>query len=189
MIRYRDGRVHWAGLSIPVILDARDKNGGQRQALAARLKYVRIVRRRTRRRDHWCTQLVTNGLPPLKARHKLGHGEAGMDLGPSTIATVPAIYASLRTFCPTVDDIGRELRLVERAMDRSRRATNPDKDNPDGAAKKGARRWVRSSRYKQWRDEKAEAERRLGSERKGSHGEYINHTLALGHVFKLEKLS
>jgi hypothetical protein len=97
--------------------------------------------------------------------------------------------ASLRQFCPTVDDIGREPRLIERAMDRCRRATSPDNYNPDGTAKKGARKWVYLSRYKDLRDEKADAERRLASEGKRSHGEDINRTLALGHVFKLEKLS
>jgi len=189
VIRYRDGMVHWGGLSIPVIFDQRDKDGWQAQALAAKLKYVRVVRRRIRGRDRWYAQLVMHGHPPLKAKHVLGTGIVAFDIGPSTIATVSATYADLRTFCPTVDDISREIRLIQRAMDRSRRATNPDNYNPDGTAKKGARTWTYSRRYRQLRDDKADAERCLASERKRSHGEETNRALALGDHFKMEDVS
>jgi putative transposase len=95
VIRYRDGMVHWGKLSIPVMFDPRDKHGWQRAALEASLKYVRVVRRRIRGRDRWYAQLVVGGQPPRKPHHVLGTGTVGLDLGPSTIATVSATHASL----------------------------------------------------------------------------------------------
>jgi putative transposase len=88
-----------------------------------------------------------------------------------------------------VNDISRELRIIQRAMDRSRRAMNPGNYNPNGTVKAGARRWKFSRRYVKLRARKADAERCLASERKRSHGEDVNRTLALGDTFKLEKVS
>jgi putative transposase len=53
-------------------------------------------------------------------------GEVGLDIGPSTIATFSLEEANLEPFCPTVIQPWKELRQIERAMDRSRRDTNPD---------------------------------------------------------------
>jgi len=167
VIRYRDGVLHWGGLSVPVMLDSRDKDGWQHQAVAAPLRYCRVMRRRICDRDRWYVQIDLKGLPPLKTEHVLGQGEVGLDLGPSTIAKVSESHASLRLFCPTVDDISRELRRIQRAMDRSRRATNPDNDDLDGTVKKGRKRWVYSSRCRDLWDEKTDAERRLASEGRG----------------------
>jgi len=189
VLRYKDGVVHWADLCIPVIFDARDKDKWQEQALAAKLKYVRIVRRRIQGRDRWYAQLVMHGYPPVKAKHVLGHGAVAFDIGPSTIATVSATYANLRTFCPTVDDLSAEIRLIQRAMDRSLRAMNLDNYNPDGTTKKGARTWKYSRGYKELKDELADKLRCLASERKRSHGEETNRALALGDHFKMEDVS
>ena len=41
----------------------------------------------------------------------------------------------------------KEVRRLQRAMDRSLRAVNPDNYNENGTTKKGARKWVRSKHY------------------------------------------
>ena len=179
----------WAGLVLPLKLDPRDRDGWQADALSRRTKYVRIVRRTVRGRTRWYAQLVQEGFAPRKDWQKKVKGVVGLDLGPSTIAAVAEKDAVLETFCPSVEEPAAEIRRLQRAMDRSRRATNPDCFDPDGTFKKGEKIKVRSSRYRKTAGRKAEMERRLAAERRRSHGEFANRVLAQGNTIKLEKLS
>lgn len=188
-IRWRNGRIEWNGLSIAAMFDPRDRDGWQATALSSETKYCRVIRRTIRGRDRWYVQLIQEGTPPTKARHAIGNEVVGLDIGPSTIAIVGETDARLEKFCPTVEQPWRETRRIQRAMDRSRRATNPENYNEDGSVKKGARVWVKSSRYHDLRTRLTETERCLTSERKRSHGELANGILAIGNVVKTEKIS
>lgn len=181
--------VLWDGLVLPLMLDPRDRDRWQAQARSCRTKYVRILRRNLRGRSRWYAQLVQEGLPPRKARRPVGDGVIGLDLGPSTVAAVSGTDAVLEPFCPGVADMDREIRRLQRAMDRSRRATNPAAFNADGTYRPGARIAVRSRRYRVLAATKADLERRLAAERKRAHGEFANRVLAQGNVIKLEKMS
>ncbi len=189
VIRYRDGAVHYAGLAMPVMRDPRDRDGWQAEAMARRVKYVRIVRRELRGQTRWLAQLVMEGLPPVKVRRPAADGIVGLDLGPSAIAAVSGADATLEPFCPTVTQPWRDLRRIERAMDRSKRATNPDAFNADGTYKRGAKVRNRSRRYQQLAQARRERERRLAAERKRAHGELCNRILAQGKDIRLERLS
>jgi hypothetical protein len=63
---------------------------------------------------------------------------------------------------------------VERAMDRSKWANNPECFDKKGRWKKGARMRVRSKRYQALTLKRREPERRLAAERKRRHGELAN---------------
>ncbi len=185
-IRFKNGYVEWSGVQMPIL--AAPGDAWQAEALAAKTKYCRLVRRLIRGRDRWYVQLIQEGAAPVK--YALGTGDVvGLDVGPSTIAAVSAKDATLERFCPTVEQPWRELRRLERAMDRSRRATNPDNFDRRGRAKKGKKRWVRSRRYQRLAEKRRERERRLAAERKRAHGELANRILAQGSTIKTEKLS
>jgi len=188
-IRWRDGRIEWHGLSIPVLFDPRDRDNWQATALASKTKYCRVIRRTIRGWDRWSVQLVQEGTPPRKARQAIGREIVGLDIGPSTIAIVGKTNAALVQFCPTIEQPWRKVRTLQRSLDRSRRATNPENYHEDGTVKKGARTWTRSSRYRDLQAQLGETERCLASERKRSHGELANQVLALGNVVKTEKIS
>lgn len=181
--------VLWAGLSLPLLVDPRDRDGWQVQALKCRTKYVRVLRRAVGNKVRWYCQLVQEGKAPRKERHKIGDGVVGLDLGPSTIAVVSEGTARLLTFCASIEEPAKEIQLLQRAMDRSRRATNPQAYNPDGTYKRGARIAVRSKKYKNLASRKADKERCLAAERKRSQGELANQVLVLGNTIKTEKVS
>ena len=143
-----------------------------------------------RGKTKWFAQLVQEGLAPLKD-HVFASTDvvAGQDIGPSTIATVGEGHASLERFCDGLADFDREIRRLARAMDRSRRASNPENYNADGTIKPGPKRWTKSTRYRVLAAEKAEMERRLAAERKRAHGELANRTLAQAGTVKMERLS
>lgn len=190
-LRWQDEKpvVLWDGLVLPLKLDPRDRDGWQERALSCRTKYVRILRRSVRGRTLWYAQLVQEGLPPRKDRLPVGAGVVGLDLGPSTIAAVSDTDATLEPFCPGVADMDRHIRRIQRAMDRSRRATNPDAFNQDGTYRRGARIAVRSRRYRVLAAAKSDLERRLAVERKRAQGELANRVLAQGNTIKTEKVS
>ncbi len=188
-IRWREARVEWSGLSMAAMLDPRDTHGWQAEALANGTKFCRIVRRVLNGKDRYYVQLVQDGTTPWKAKHAVGRGTTGLDIGPSTVAAAGNGDACLERFCPTVEHPWAGIRRIQRAMDRSRRAANPDNYNPDGTVKTGARAWAKSERYRTLRVTLADAERRLASERKRAHGELANRVVALGREIKTERLS
>jgi putative transposase len=117
----------------------------QSEALKAKTRYCRIIRRDIRGRERWYVQLVQDGLTPLRRETK--GGVVGPNIGPSTIAGVAHTEAIFEQFCPSVIQPWEELRQIERAMNRSKRANNPEGFDEKGRWKKGAKMRVRSNRY------------------------------------------
>jgi hypothetical protein len=153
IIRYRTKpikAIHYGHLSLPMRLDRKDKKKWQAQALERRTKYCRVIRRKIKGRDRWFVQLVQEGLPPQI--HPTGTDTVGLDLGPSTIAIVSSTEADLQPLCPTITQPWKKLRRIERAMDRSRRATNPDCYDAKG-------RWIKLPKTKKEKKQIQQAER------------------------------
>jgi len=191
-IRYRQelGVVEWAGLVMPVKYPPAGKDKWLEKSLAADTKYCRLLWRTVKGKRRWYVQLAQTGLSPDKPKNTTQKGQAvGLDVGPSTVAVVSKESADLLSFCPTIKHPWKEVRRVQRAMDRSRRATNPHCYNANGTWKKGQKVKVISKRYQALRAQYAEAERKLSAERKRSHGELTNAIVRHGNVVKTEKLS
>ena len=189
VIRFRAGAVHWDGLVMPLLRDARDKDQWERDALACPTKFVRIVRRRLKGRWRYCAQLVQEGKAPSRGLIFAQGGTGGLDLGPSTLAAVTETVALKTGFCPKTADKAKAVRLLQRKLDRSRRATNPGNYHPDGTAKQGCRQWVRSVHYRQAQSDLADLQAGLSAERKREHGELANRLMALARDWRTEDVS
>jgi transposase len=185
-IRWRDGKVEWMGLELPAMFDPKDRHGVQAHALGCRTKFSRIVRRRVKGKDLFFVQLVLEGRP--KAKHPVVEGAVGLDLGPSTVAAVSLKGAFLAPLCEELETVDGRRRILQRALDRSRRAFNPGAFKPDGTIKPGSR-MARSRNYIQILDELREVDRRLAAWRKCLHGGMANRILSMGNNINTEKLS
>ncbi len=183
------GCVEWSELVLVARLAPEGRDLWQQESLGRKTKFCRILWRVLNGRRRWYVQLLQDGLSPLKAGQMFGTGTVGLDIGPSTVAIVGEGSADLAAFCPTVKQPWREVRKLQRALDRSRRATNPHCFNEDGTWKKGARQTAFSSRYRELQRKLAEAERRLAAGRKRSHGELANAIIASGRTIQTETLS
>ena len=82
-----------------------------------------------------------------------------------------------------INNIDREIKLIQRKMDRSRRSTNPNKYNENGTIKKGNRdEWIYSNNYLKAKSKRKELYRKQSEIRKQDHYKMINELLVLGFV-------
>ena len=186
-IRWKGDRIEWSGLKLPALITSNDPV--ILHGLNSKVKYMRLVRRKVSGRNRFYAQLVCEGKPFIKPKNTLGTGDVGLDLGPSTIAIVADDQSQLKQFASELDFDAARIRRLQRKMDRSRRANNPDNFNVNGTLKKGCKQWNSSKTYTKTRNSKANLERKLTAHRKSLHGQLVNDILRTGDVIKLEKLS
>lgn len=183
----------WGGLSFPVIVD--EKNSYEMEALAMEIAYCRVIREYIRGKRRYYLQIVFKGLRPAKRRksdgkftQKLGKGDVGIDIGTSTIAYSSETEVKIIELADKAQGYERERLLLQRKLDRSRRATNPNNYNEDGTCKKGAKHWVRSNHYMKILFELKELYRKQKVLRKYQHELLINYLLTLGDTFYVEDM-
>lgn len=193
-LQWKDDHIAWGGkrrdrrLILRPIFDKADKQGVEAHALSSKIKYVRLLRRKIKGDWKLFVQLVCEGDP--KKRFAVKRQEVGIDLGPSTAAIVCADHAALVSFLPEITEDLAAKRVLQRALDRSRRATNPHCFNDNGTWKRGQRQTVFSTKYRQLRRDLAEQERLMAERRDRAHGRLSNIVLRdFGNVIKTEKLS
>ena len=122
-------------------------------------------------------------------RHRYGIGTIGCDIGTQTIAYNSDSEVGLKNLAERGRSIRKNERMerrIYRAMDRSRRAMNPDNYNEDGTIKKGKKKWKNSNRYKKLREKHAELCRINAENRHYAINEDVNHLRSLGDVFVTE---
>ena len=188
-IMFRGSYVEWKGLKLP-IKNSSD-NDYEMAMLAYRVKYVRILRKPGKHKEHWYAQLSLEGKPVVKTNpvshepiHPVGSGAVGIDIGPQTIAYVSQSEAGLLELASQVQNIERQKILLQRKMERSRRATNPENYMPDGTIKRGVKLTKNKSKhYRRLQRELAYLQHFQAETRKRQHTELANHLLSLGDCF------
>lgn len=157
-------------------------------ALMGRVKYIRIIGRDIRSKRRYFVQFVIEGYPPDKNRAYGDFVPVGLDEGVSTIAVSSASETHLYELAPDCQTDERKLRRIQRAMDRSRRETNPDEYNEDGTIKKQKHHWNKSNHYKKLQYKQKDLYRRIASKRKQSHEQLANKILSFGTDIRVEQM-
>ena len=122
-------------------------------------------------------------------RHKYGTGIIGADIGTQTVAYTSDTETGLKNLSERGNSIQtseRLERLYYRAMDRSRRATNPQNYNDNSTVKKGKKTWNYSNHYKKLKAKHAELCRINATNRHLAINEDVNHLRSIGDVFITE---
>ena len=140
-------------------------------------------------RKRWYVELCVEGVPPTRYNYAPVSEVMGIDPGPNKIAYFHPQEAGIKLVAPNVDMKAAEIRRLQRQMDRSRRASNPDNYEDDGQVKKGARKWRESNRYARLRTKLREFHRKTAATRKRDHGTLINQLLQRAGTIKIEKNS
>jgi len=175
-IRFKNGSIYWMGMVLKLIYDPCDEV--EKHALHHKTKYVRLVRRIVREKVRYFAQLVLEGKPLIKKKHRVGTAIVGLDIGPSTLAAMSEESAFLIPLNPKAP---KKQKKLQRALDRSLRKANPDNYNEKGTPKKNVK-WKKSARYKK-------KSKKLAEEKRKEAGEITNQILSMGNTIKTEKLS
>lgn len=201
-IRFIDDRLVWNKLEIPVIIKKNDEYA--QMALESEIKYCRVLRRFIRGKYKYYIQLILDGVPPIKInkdtgeiKNNMGEGRVGLDIGTQTIAISNKHDVKLLELAPEIVNIEQEKRILQRKLDRQRRANNLDNFNEDGTVKKGVRidgrltklKWNESNKYIKTRNKLREIQRKQASIRKQSHERLANYILNLGDKIYVEDMN
>jgi len=194
-IRFKDKCLIWNGLIIPVIIKKNDIYA--HEALQNKIKYCRIKREMIKGKYHYYIQLVLDGVPPLKINKETGeiknqttYGKVGIDIGTQTVAISSNYDVKLLELASEVVNIDREIKRIQRYMDRSRRLINPNKYNDDGTINtQNKDKWIYSNRYIKAKNKYKELYRRQKEIRKQSHNKLANFILSLGNEFYVEDMN
>jgi transposase len=194
------GFLIWQGDHLPARIDWNDPV--VKYGLDHRIKYARLIRRPASspraqgadcQGDRYFVQLALEGVPSHKPKHPVGTDTIGLDLGPSTIASVPREgEARLEQFCEELMPDAQTIRRLQRQMDRQRRAANPDNYDAKRCIKKGGKKklvWKTSKGYEVTRRRKATKERKLAAHRKSLHGRKVHELVAVGNTVVTEQIS
>lgn len=187
-------------------LDRKDRDWVEHHARRAEIVKTRLVRREIKGQMRYAAQIVLAGDPVQRPWITTIPGESvGIDLGLSVVAVdsdkQSAIY-SLTTVTPEQrKELADKQRRTNRALDRSRRASNPNKYDEKGrilhrrahrrvktdAAPRA--RWKFSPAYKRMKAEYAESARVITERRKNATRTLVNHIASLGSIVAIENLS
>ena len=147
----------------------------------------------------WCHITVEGRPMPKKKRDGSprhdwsAEGELGIDQGVSSYAVVGENVCEMKNLADrngrsTFEGEAKERRL-QRKMDRSRRANNPQNYNDDGTVKKGKKTWKKSKTYKRDEAKLADIKRKNAASRKYAVQEDVNRLRSYGDVVVTEKQS
>ena len=123
------------------------------------------------------------------SRHYYGKGNVGCDIGTQTIAYTSNTEVGLENLAErgnSIQHVERQEALILRAMERSRRAMNPNNYNENGTVKKGHKQWNFSKRYQKLRQRHQELCRIAAENRALAIREQVNHLRSLGDCFITE---
>ena len=192
-ITFKNGIVKWNKLLMPVVVET----NYEKDALANNeISYCMVKRRTLKNKIRYYAKMVFKGEPPVKynkytgeVKTKLGQGRVGLDIGTSTIAISSNNVVNLKELAPSVGKFAAERRRVQRAMDRSKRATNPNNFNADGTVKTGAKNWNYSKRYKKLQHRLRYLYSKETNVRDYEHHLLKKYILSLGDEFYIETMN
>lgn len=202
-------RIVYGKHEFPVVLRNPKTQTGkyQQEALKCGVKYCRITRKWVKTKWKYYAQFILEGYPPTKCdgngvmKHPVNQGRIGLDIGTQTLAISGKDICDLRVLAPSARAQARgltnEIARTTRAMNRSRRATNPKYYNSDGTIKrlkrkhghKQRRDWKYSKRYFRLKAKLRDLNRRLADIRKMEHNILANELLQHGNEFVVEDMN
>jgi transposase len=166
------------------------KNPYHLHALAHRVKFSRIVKKVIKGKSRWYVQMVLEGKPYKNPEHTTQNGKVvGLDLGPRTIAVSTLETSFQQEFCPQLKKKQKEIRLLQRKLERSRRTNNPQNYDEKGRIKKGKKVWKTTNSYKRTKTELKDLNRKQAYHRKSLQGKLANEIIKLGNIINTEKVS
>ena len=193
-MQFKEGHFTWSGGRCKNKIDvsirvAHPKTEYEKEMLTKQQKKLRVVRKWMKTRYKYYLQITLAGEPVSKNR-EIVPGRVGIDIGTQTIAIASEKGVRLMELVDQINGNHRELHQIQRRMDASRRAMNPDNYNADGTIRRGIRlRWTYSNRYQRLAGRARELQRKNADIRKYQHYCLANYILSLGDEIYVEPMN
>lgn len=182
-LRIKDDIVIWNDLRLRIIEKRNDIYNIQSRN--DRTKYIRILKRKIRRKTRYFVQLIKEGVPPKKRHY--GKETVGLDIGTSSVAIVSDSCVKLEKLSNTKNEY-KKLKRLDRKLERSKRINNPENYNDNGTVKKGKRKWIYSNRYIKLKQKRKDLYRKIADKRKEYQEILANKIISLGVDIKVETM-
>lgn len=167
----------------------RPKNSYEWEMWQKPVKNMRVVRKWIKTRYKYYLQITLEGKPASKGR-TIRKGRVGIDIGTQTIAWSSGSEVRLAELAAGIQRNETEKTALQRKMDRSRHAMNPQNFNPNGTIRRGIKlRWAESKHYRRMKARVRELERKNADIRKQEHCRMANHILSLGDEIYIEDMN
>jgi hypothetical protein len=163
-----------------------------------RVRNNRIVRKKIRGKVRYFVQIVLEGLPVVKRRkggsfrHHYGVGRVAGDIGIQSLAVVTKDQVILKNLAERSENAfsyERKIDLLQRDLNRSRSAMNPQYFDEKGCVKKGKKEWKVSKRYLKAQGKLRELHRKAAESRKYAHNEEVNRLRSMGDELIIEQMN
>ena len=180
-VRDTEGRIIAVKWHRTVIPFARELNEYERQCLENELRYIDIEFLLFPDGYHYYPIFNLHGHVPLK--HEGGNGRGGLDPGTSTVAFDSERESFMVLLAPESESYDARIGDLNRRIDQSMRATNPDYFNEDGTYKKRTpgekRAWVLSAHCRYLKRYRKMLYRKQHESTTQSHSRLANRILSL----------
>jgi IS605 OrfB family transposase len=155
--------------------------------LLERDEQARVMRATVQRSGRgWCISFTVQRSPKQRAPRRPG-ATVGVDVGLTRLATLST--GQTATNARPLAAALRELRRVQRQLDRQRRANNPANFGPDGRARKGCSIWVKSRRMLRTEDRLRRLHERVANLRREQAHQLTTHLTREYGVIGVETLA
>ena len=188
----QDGSETWVVSWIGLTLECKfPKKQADREYLLESLdhevKYCMVKRRQFGSGWKYYAGIVLDGSAPVKL--EAGDGDGGLDPGVSMMAAVTDGGCFLEELAPKAAEYEKKIAGIQRRMDASKRAANPERFNADGTYKKGSKgKWKLTERYKQLQRQLRTLYRKKSEYTLHSHRETCSRLLKAAKHFFVEKM-
>lgn len=171
--------ISWLGMELKCILPRQENSRDYvYEALSPEVSYCEIERKMFPNDWHYYVIVYLKGNAPGKMEGNAipdSKNVTGVDIGTSTVATVSDTIATLEELAPDSMKYNKRIRKLQDKMNRSRRASNPDKYNEDGTINRDNHdKWKFSNTYLRDRDKLKFLYRQKSAYTKQSHERMCN---------------
>ena len=173
-------------LTLAVRYRRQDTEDVEGHALRSPIRYIRLLYDA----PLWQAQLILEGLPIL--RYTGPQQIVGLDMGPSWIAVVSGHTVLHQPYFPALAKPYREVKRLQRKLDRSLRSMNPQNYDEKGRVipgRRGKKHWIFSQHFYRTRRDLHCLNRQLLTQRKQAHADLIRQIMALGVHIRTEKIN
>lgn len=163
----------------------------EKEALNNKICYCRIVRKdNIRGKSKYYLQLVLEGKTPIKSSKKNNkQGKVGIDTGTTTMAICGENEVHFVKLAKKANSLNDKIEKLQSSVDKSKKATNPNKYNEDGTYKRTRSKWVYSNRCKKKLSKLRDLQRKQKVYRKEEHCKLADKILTMGNVINVEPIN